>query len=58
MADLEQIAKFNGEGFHAWQEKTMYHLMRKDLWDLFEDEEEDANAEEGLVEEILPKTPE
>ena len=37
----------------------MYHLMRKDLWDLFEDEEEDVNKEDAKGEgdaKVHPKT--
>lgn len=40
MSISQDVSKFNGEQFHTWQTKTMYLLMRKDLWGLVDGRDE------------------
>lgn len=37
MNAVHRIDKFEGQGFHTWQMKIKFHLMRENLWSLVKD---------------------
>eukprot|EP00250_Pteridium_aquilinum_P014332 c21921_g1_i1 orf=18-311(-) len=47
--NASEINKFNREGFFTWQTKCMYTLMRKNLWDSIEEEDEEESNTTSLA---------
>ena len=53
MANKNRVDNFNGKGFHTWQIKVIFFLMKKAIWGVANGKEKKPSTREGELAQFV-----